>query len=43
MHSTYHWGQNYFIPFVMFGGIIFGNYYRKLHSIILLGELIIVM
>ena len=25
----YHWGQNYFIPFLLFGGIIFGNYCRN--------------
>ena len=30
--SPYHWGQNYYIPFVMFWRIIFGNYYRKLYS-----------
>ena len=28
----YHWGQNYYIPFFLFWGIIFGNYYRKLYS-----------
>ena len=29
----YHWGQNYYIPFFMFWGIIFGNnFYRKLYS-----------
>ena len=41
--GIYHWGQNYYIPFFMFGGIIFGNYYRILYSIIFLGELITVM
>ena len=30
--NNYHWGQNYYIPFFMFWGIIFGNYYRKLYS-----------
>ena len=30
--KLYHWGQNYYIPFFMFWGIIFGNYYRKLYS-----------
>ena len=25
----YHWGQNSYIPFFLFGGIIFGDYYRK--------------
>ena len=30
---VYHWGQNYYIPFFLFWGIIFGNYYRKLYSI----------
>ena len=35
--------ENYYIPFFLFGGIIFGNCYRKLYSIIFLGELITVM
>ena len=34
----YHWGQNYYIPFFAFWGIIFGNYYRNLYSMIFLGE-----
>ena len=33
----YHWGQNYYIPYLWFWGIIFGNYYRKLYRIIFLG------
>ena len=37
-------GQSYYIPFLFsFWGIIFGNFYRKLHSMIFLGELITVM
>ena len=30
--AHYHWGPNYYIPFFMFWGIIFGNYYRKFYS-----------
>ena len=39
----YHWGQNYYIPFFSFGGILFGNYYRKFYSMKFLGELFTVM
>ena len=41
--AQYHWGQNYYIPFFLFWGIIFGNSYRKLYSVMLLGKLIPVM
>ena len=34
---------NYYIPLFMFWGIILGNNYRKLYSIIFLGELITVV
>ena len=36
---SYHWGQHYYILFLLFCGIIFGNYYRKLYSIIFLGDI----
>ena len=32
-----HWGQSYYIPFCLFGGIIFGNEHRKLYGIKSLG------
>ena len=41
--AEYHWGQNYYMPFFLFWGNMFGNYYRKLCSINFLEELITVM
>ena len=42
LNSYSHWGQNHYIPFLLFWGLIFGNYFRKLYSIIFLGESITV-
>ena len=39
---NYHWGQNYYILFLV-RGIIFGGSYRKLYSNIFLEDLIIAM
>ena len=39
----YHWGRNSYIPVLLFWGIIYGNLYWKLYSMIFLGDLDTVM
>ena len=41
--SLYQWGQNYYIPFLSFWGIIFGNSFQETLQHNFLGELITVM